>query len=369
MKANNLYDLPMDLTIGRQPIVLGDGLILSDDDLGFTGIRLDSRLPWYGLQANLFTFKAAQNVAASNGKEIYGLELTKPTPNIRYQASIVTEHDGTGTPYIRPSEDASPTNQRFLTTFPNLSYANTFNFATSQITRTFYDARVETRLREGGFIKAEAALQSGHVSRDPSLGTSSATTMGYSSDVTLGGYAFLISGGLFTRFSKYGPIEIHGLFGLASGDGGGSTDNSFQPSLGHRFDGMERTGFGEYYGASLYDAMPSASYGAASSSPSVSGLPSGTSGIRVIGAGVTTHPTSLLSIGIDYFVYTAQESSGFSPAPSESSLGTELDIGAGFAYTNYMTFRATYAIFSPGKAYGAFADNATRLMLEAIGRF
>ena len=51
MKASQLYDAPIDLTIGRQPITLGDGFILSDDDLGFTGIRMDkSRLPWYDLQ-------------------------------------------------------------------------------------------------------------------------------------------------------------------------------------------------------------------------------------------------------------------------------------------------------------------------------
>jgi hypothetical protein len=91
--------------------------------------------------------------------------------------------------------------------------------------------------------------------------------------------------------------------------------------------------------------------------------------MRVIGAGVTTHPTSLLSFGIDYYVYTAQESAIFSTAPSESSLGTELDFGIGFAYTNYLSFKATYAIFSPGKAYGAFEDNASRLALEAVGHF
>ncbi len=370
MKASNLYDWPVDLTIGRQSIVLGDGLILSDDDLGFTGIRLDSRLPWYDLQANLFTFKAAQNVSANNGKDIYGIELTKPTQNVRYQASMVTEHDATGsTVYIRPSENASASNPQFQQLFPGQNFGGTYNFTASQITRTFFDARVETRLLQGGFIKAEAALQSGHVSRDSSLGTSSATALGYSSDVKLGGYAFLVSGGLFTRFSKYGPIEIHGLFGLASGDGGGSTDNSFNPSFGHRYDGLERAGFGEYYGATLYDAFPSTTYGATSSSPSVSGLPVGHSGIRVIGAGVTTHPTSLLSFGIDYYVYTSQESTTFSVAPSESSLGTELDIGAGFAYTNYLTFRATFALFSPGKAYGAYTNNAQRIALEAVGRF
>src|SRR5207249_794955 len=54
MKATQLYDMPVDITLGRQPITLGDGFILSDDDLGFTGIRLESRLPWYGLQAQAF---------------------------------------------------------------------------------------------------------------------------------------------------------------------------------------------------------------------------------------------------------------------------------------------------------------------------
>jgi hypothetical protein len=373
MKASRLYDSPVDLTIGRQPITLGDGLILSDDDLGFTGIRMDAVLPWYDIRANVFTFKPGQNLTNMNGGiDLYGFELTKPAANMRYQVSVVNEHDTSGsTVYIRPSENASPNNPRYLSAIPLGTTPGPFpfNFTATHISRTFIDGRVEYRLSEGGFLKAEAALQNGQVARDPSLGTSTAAALGYSPDVTLGGYAFLVSGGLFTRFSKYGPIEIHGLFGIASGDSGGGTDNSFHPDFGHQYDGLERSGFGEFYGATLYNAMPSSSYGANASSPSVSGLPQGNSGIRVIGAGVTTHPTSLFSIGIDYFVYTAEESTNFSPAPSESSLGTELDFGAGFAYTNYLTFRATYAIFSPGKAYGAFTNNATRFALEAVGRF
>jgi len=346
MKANQLYDMPVDITIGRQPITLGDGFILSDDDLGFTGIRLQSRLPWYDLQAQAFTFKVADSMIGSNDTDVYGVELTKPTRNIRYQASMVTERDASGTTiYIRPSEN--PT-----------TLAGS-NLTASRITRTFYDGRIEGRLLEGGFYKAELALQSGTVER-------SSATLG---TVNLGGYAFLISAGLFTRFSKYGPIEIHSLFGIASGDSGSGRDNSFRPSFGHKYDGLERSGFGEFYGATLYDAIPSNTYGPSASTSSVSGLPPGNSGLRVIGAGVTTHPTSLLSVGIDYFVYTAQESAGFSPASSESSLGTELDIGAGFAYTNYLTFRATFALFSPGKAYGAFTNNAQRIGIEAVGRF
>jgi hypothetical protein len=380
LKASHLFDSSVDLTIGRQPITLGDGLILSDDDLGFTGVRVNGILPWYDIRANVFTFKPGQNLSNTNGGiDIIGFELTKPVSNMRYQFSVVNEHDASGsTVYIRPSENASPNNPQFLALQNTIasqpgvqapSFNQMFNFTATDITRTFVDGRVEWRLEQGGFLKAEAALQTGSVSRDPSLGTSTAAALGFSPNVNLGGYAFLVSGGLFTHLSKYGPIEIHSSFGIASGDSGGGTDNSFHPDFGHQYDGLERSGFGEFYGATLYNAIPSSSYGASASSPSVSGLPQGVSGIRVISAGVTTHPTSLLSFGIDYYVYTAEESANFAPAPSESSLGTELDIGAGFAYTNYLTFRATYAIFSPGKAYGAYETNATRLALEAVGRF
>jgi hypothetical protein len=369
LRANHLFDTSVGLTIGRQPITLGDGLILSDDDLGFTGVRMNALLPFYDIRADIFTFKPGQNLANTNGGiDIYGFELTKPVTNMRYQFSVVNEHDASGsTLFIRPSENNSATNPRLLA-FPGVTPAN-FNFTASNINKTFVDTRVEYRLAEGGFLKAEAALQSGTVSRDPSLANSTAAALGYSPDVKLGGYAFLVSGGLFTRFSKYGPIEIHGLFGIASGDSGGGTDNAFQPDFGHQYDGLERSGFGEFYGATLYNALPSSSYNTSASSPSVSGLPQGVSGLRVIGAGVTTHPTSLISVGIDYFVYTAEESTNFAPAPSEDSLGTELDIGAGLAYTNYLSFRATYAIFTPGKAYGAFTSNASRFALEAVGRF
>ena len=178
----------------------------------------------------------------------------------------------------------------------------------------------------------------------------------------------MVSAGLYTRFSKYGPIEIHGLFGLASGDSGGGTDNAFAPDFGHKYDGLERSGFGEFYGATLYDAHPSMTYSSSSQAPRLR-LASGHVRPARYRGRVTTHPTSLLSIGIDYFVYTAEESSNFSPAPSESSLGTELDVGVGIAYTNYLTFRATYALLLAGKAYGAYENNAQHIALEAVGHF
>lgn len=342
-KASQVYDLPMDMTIGRQPITLGDGLLLSDDDLGFTGIRLQSRLPVYGLVADLFTFRTGDTLQGNNSIDLYGIEVTKPTRQVRYQLLWLTEHDASGTTvYIRPSENPANT-----TKFPVGT-----NFTASRITRSFYDARVEARLLEGGFLRGEVAIQNGNVNRDPALGK-----------LDLFGYGILLSGGLYTRTSKYGPIEIHSLFGLGSGDDGSANrDTSFHPAFGHRFDGLERGGFGEYFGASLYDAAPS--------SANPNGLPPGNSGIRVIGAGVTTHPTTLLSLGFDYFVYDAQENApaAFTNARTESSLGSEFDFGIGFAYTNYLTFRASYALFAPGKAFPN-RDQANRFLVEAQGRF
>lgn len=342
-KATQLHDLPLDVTVGRQPILLGDGLVLSDDDLGFTGIRAQTRLPWYGLEGDLFTFKTNESLTGSQDSNIYGLQLTKPLKNIRFQLSWVTEKDGSGqTTYIRPSEN------------PNSATLAGANFVASDIRRTYYDARVEGRLLQGGFYKAELALQDGTVKRDPSVpgGT-----------VDLSGYATLLSAGLFTRFSKYGPIEVHGMFGMASGDSGDSgKDSSFRPRYGHRYDGLERSGFGELFGASLYDAT--------ASSANPNGLPAGNSGIRVIGGGITTHPTALLSIGIDYYVYDAMEqaNAAFQTSSADSSLGSEFDIGVGFAYTNYLSFRGSAAFFSPGSAF-IYGQRATRYLIEARGRF
>jgi hypothetical protein len=333
-------------------MLMGDGLLLSDDELGFTGIRMQARLPFYGMRADAFTFKVSDALIGARDTDIHGLEIAKPFRNARIQLAWITERDATGdTIYIRPSEYRWDTNRGFD--------ANT-DFRASRITRNFYDLRLEGRLLEGGFYKAELALQNGTVDR-------SSATLG---SVDLGGYAAVISGGLYTRFSKYGPIEIHGLFGLSSGDSGGSKDNSFRPGFGHRFDGLERGGFGEFYGASLYDALPSATYSAGSSTPTVSGLPPGYSGMRVIGAGVTAHPTALISVGVDYYIYTAQESAGaaFPLTSSESGLGTEVDIGIGFAYTDFLSFRGSAAFFSPGKAYPV-RDKAYRYLVEAIGRF
>src|SRR6185437_11288403 len=134
LKASQLYDLPIDITLGRQPMTFGDGLILSDDDLGFTGIRMQSRLPWYDLQGDAFTFRTADALQGAASSNIYGVQLTKPAHAIRYQLAWVVEQQNNGTVYVRPSENTST------------GTLVDSDFTASHMTRSFYDARVEGKL-------------------------------------------------------------------------------------------------------------------------------------------------------------------------------------------------------------------------------
>jgi len=166
------------------------------------------------------------------------------------------------------------------------------------------------------------------------------------------------SPGAFYRFSKYGPIESTVYLVSRAEITGGSNDNSFNPTFGHRYDGLSAP-LGEFYGASLYDAMPSAPTALRLPLPRSLGFrpaPRGSGDRR----GRHDPPTSLLSIGIRLLCLYGPRSIQLLARAIRIVSRNGVGFGAGFAYTNYLTFRVTYAIFSPGKTYGAFQDNATR---------
>lgn len=339
-KAREVADRPVDLSIGRQPIRIGDGLVLSDDDLGLTGVRVQARLPWQELMLDAFTFKANESASlTSSDSDLYGAELALPRVENRFSFFWLLERDGSGTLYRPPAENPANLPAALVPT-------------TSRITRHFLDVRAEGKLLKGGFYKLELAVQRGYASRNPALGL-----------VKFEGSMFLLSGGLYARRTRFGPFEVHASFGQASGDdpATANTDEAFNPTFGHRFDGLERSGFGEFYGASLYDAF--------GSSANPRGLPPGTSGIRVLGTGLTMHPLEQISVGADYYLFSVRENtSGFSPS-SDGALGTELDLGLGVSWTSYLSFRASFAQLFPGQAFGANRTSGRRLLIEAIGRF
>ena len=179
---------PIDVT-DRAPAdhAIGDGFLLSDDDLGFTGIRVaQGRLPFYDLRADAFTFKVSRVIpspAQTTAADIYGLQITKP-----YRERALLELDVADPARMRRAMPiyVRPFGKCRMTEW----IARGFRiFSATSITRNFIDGRVEGRFLEGGFYKRGMALQNGNVDRSsPTL-----------SSVQLGGYAFLMSAGLYAR--------------------------------------------------------------------------------------------------------------------------------------------------------------------------
>src|SRR6185312_10255656 len=149
-----------------------------------------------------------------------------------------------------------------------------------------------------------------------------------------------------------------------SGDRGDTktTDEAFYPSHGHRYDGFERSGFGDFYGATPYDA-----YGGNYSTTTKSGLPSNTSGISVVGAGFTTPAYHGFLIDIDGYLYQAtraSSSSGFG-----STLGDELDLHLRYPIRDQFSLNAGMAYFKSGQITDTRKTVARRYSFEASGRF
>src|SRR5205085_4227898 len=80
---------------------------------------------------------------------------------------------------------------------------------------------------------------------------------------------------------------------LAVGDGDDTNtageDEAFRPTFASRWSGLERTGYGRYFAASLSDARSASNpFGQVNSTND--GLPAGTSGIQTIHFGVDLTP-------------------------------------------------------------------------------
>ncbi|MBI3292484.1 MAG: hypothetical protein HYZ73_06710, partial [Elusimicrobia bacterium] len=217
---------------------------------------------------------------------------------------------------------------------------------TNSISRYFLDLRMDRQLK-GAFYKGEVAIQRGNVEKkDPTKG-----------NPKLGGVAVLFTGGFAAEHPKLGEMKLSGVFGQASGDDGGGNDKAFRPSFGHQFDGLERHGFGEYYGASLYDVL--------------GGLPTGHSGVRVFGGGGELIPRFGATFGFFYYIFTSMEQTG-AASTSDNGLGTEVDVTVAYRISKLADLRFVYANFFAGtanKAGKASPGGSNRLSLEASARF
>ncbi len=344
LRAHNLAGLPWEWRFGRQPLTVGSGLLLDDNGAGLLGVSLRGALPWWGLKAEAFAVQAqTRNTVFPPGNlDVYGLSVELPTEGT-WQWNMMLERDRT--PQLAATGgSACPT--------------QAVNGCRVSGARRFFSS-VRYQLSYGPMVfDGEAALQKG-----------AATPTGtnpLNHHVTYNGNAQIIRAKwrqvFFTSKSTGRTVRGIGRLVVARGSGDDpstpTTDEAFFPSHGRRYDGLERDGIGEFFGATPYDAF------GGQSTATVSGLPRGASGIWSAGLGFTPPAWRGIALDVDYFVYQADRNVG-----PHRTLGTETDFKVRYDIRDRFQLRLSAALFRSGAAINPTKPTARRYALEAIGRF
>jgi len=338
LRAPKLLGQPIQLTVGRQPITWGDGFVLTDDELGFDAVRVQAASPWptVPLDTDIFYAKISEGlIGPARDFGLFGALLGTGTEKTkRIEIYWLEEADGSGTLYEAGAE--------------------TTPVRSSQITRQLLGFRIKGAIGDA-YYKFEYAKQAGFVDR---AGQGSG-------DLTLQGSGLTVETGGVLPNQKYGVFNGFLNFAMGSGDspGNGLKDSAFRPTFAHRWDGLERSGYGRYFAANVSDAYSTAAL-FSNSSASQTGLPAGTSGIQILGGGIGYSPAIPFKAEAGYYNYTAKES-----LSGAKNLGSEVDLTLHYQYTGFLSFSGVYARFSPGDAYSPNPKTANLTELEAEIKF
>lgn len=308
------------LTLGRQPFLLGDGVLVSDDELGFNGLRADVKLP-KNLDLTLFTAKISESLGTGDDSDLILGSLGFSRDINRWELSWLREKTGAASVYQLATGTAAATDVR----------------------RDFIDLRLFGDLKDA-YYKLELAFESG----EAQIG---------GANTSIGGSGQRIELGAQTDASRWGRFGVKALYASGSGDDAGTPtkDESFQPSFTRRWDGFERAGFGSYFGASLSDVFNAS----APFSNGGSGLPLGASGVKTLGLGLSTVQKVKWTASLDYYLFDSRvKVSGL------NSLGSEADLTLVYRHSGYVTFAAGAAYFFPGDLYGPDASRVSRYTAE-----
>lgn len=318
----------MSLTLGRQAFQLGDGMLVSDDGLGFNGLRADFRLP-KGLDATLFAAKIAESLGTGDDSDLHAASFGFDQDATRWELSWVDEKTGMASIYQLASGTTSATD----------------------VHRTSYDLRIFGDLKDA-YYKLELAFQNGAARLGPG-GT----------ETTLSGEGQRIELGAQTDSSRWGRFGVKAIYASGSGDDAGTPtkDEGFRPTFARRWDGLERAGYGAYYGATLTDVFnPLAPF----SSNNGAGIPGGGSGIKTIGLGLFTVQKVRWTASLDYYAFDSRVK-----VAGLNALGSEADLGLTFRHSGYVSFNLVAAYFFPGDLYGPVASKVSRYCAETVVHF
>jgi hypothetical protein len=81
------------VTVGRQPIIWGDGHILSDDQLGFNAVRVQAKSPfrWVDFDIEGFTAKISDGLQSGDDTDLHGAMLGFNRDVVRWEVMSLWE--------------------------------------------------------------------------------------------------------------------------------------------------------------------------------------------------------------------------------------------------------------------------------------
>jgi len=298
IRVYNFLNPKTTVTLGRQAFALGQGITLADDGLGLSGARIETEKFFRNIKGELFFFRPFKD---TDYVKIMGAGIYYPS------------NEGLWHLYHFWEQGAQP-----MTELGHTSLSRTKKF-----TGVRYFINHNQLNFDGEFI-----LQRG----------SAKGTGGQNTDYT--GYAFLLKGLWNQDIAFFGPSKMRLAYGKSSGNSGDVTDKdkAFMPTFGHRFKGVEREGFGEIAGASLYDIIQT--------SATPNGLPNGVSGLNIINLGVDM-PYKKLALSVDFYKFRASQNI----SKESIQIGSEWDLKAAYPMGEGLRLKAVYAVFKPMSLY------------------
>ncbi len=364
IRVHNLFGKPVEATFGRQSFKLGTGMILDDDGAGFDGVTVRGNLPFWGMSAQGFVFEDHNPLIATfpnNANAPYQTPFFSGALTM-FGASVLLPTEGTWelNELVESDHSVAPV---YGCTYTDPSSGDTDQCMASRALRSFTD--VDYKVSYGPLVfDGEAAIEKGVATPtngqdltnpNPTVAPAASPT-----HITYDGNAVVF------RAKWKQPIYHWSTPGIArvslargSGTGGGTTDGAFFPSHGHQFDGLERDGFGDFFGASPYSA-----FGGNYSTSTLSGLQQGDSGIIVVGVGYTPPSYKGFALDLDYFLFQADRVTS-----GPRTLAGEYDTRIRYNVLDHFALAAGADFVQIGSASYMGKGSARKYYFQAQGRF
>jgi hypothetical protein len=286
------------ITLGRQAFSLGQGVTLADDGLGLPGARIETERLINNVKGEFFFFRPFKD---TDYVKVIGGGIYYPS------------NEGLWHFYHFWEQGAQP-----MTELGHNSISRTKKFTGIRYFLNYSQLNFD----------GEVIFQ-----RGSAKGTGGQT-------VYYTGNAFLIKGLWNQDVPFFGPSKMRLAYGKSSGNSGpvSDKDKSFLPTFGHRFKGMEREGYGEIAGASLYDIIQT--------SATPNGMPNDASGLNIINLGVDM-PYKKLALSVDFYKFRASQNVN----KGSIQIGSEWDLKVSYPMGDGLRLKAVYALFKPMSLY------------------